>query len=366
MLFHNCTPDCQPGCSARAPRTLPGPDRDFTVDLHCHALVPGVEALVADTPQKRAEPELMLRAMGKDSVEHNQQHMLPIAGPRLTSLETRLADMETMGVDVQIVSPSPTQYYYWAGEELAEQIVRTCNEGIAGLCESHPDRLAGLATVALQHPDQATQQLTYAVKQLGFKGVEISTSVNDLESDNPSLERFWAKADELAAVVFVHPFGTSLGKRVNRYYLQNVIGQPLETTIALSSLIFGGVFDRHPGLRIVAAHGGGYLPTYCGRSDHAHAVRPEAGHIDQFPREYLKKIWFDTVVYSPLALEMLVEAVGVSQVVSGTDYPFDMGFYDLHGLLADVPNLTDKERAQILGGNACELLGLEQAALHSL
>lgn len=363
MWFHLCR---QPAC---CPATEHGSDasltrarkRLFTIDLHCHALTPAVEALVASTPEKKAEAETALKTMGEASVAHNNQVMLPQAGPKLTRIEQRLADMDDMGVDVQVISPSPNQYYYWAERDLAAEVVRLQNENIAQQCAAHPTRLAGLGTLALQHPDLACEQLEYAVRELGLKGVEISTSVNGKELSDPTLRRFWDKAETLNAVVFVHPFGTTLGARTNSWYLVNTIGQPLETTIALSHLIYGGVLDAYPGLKIVAAHGGGYLPTYIGRSDHAFAVRPEASvQLKHKPSELLKRIWFDSVVYDPMALRHLVDRVGPTQVVIGTDYPFDMGSYDVHTLVAQTPGLSDGERAAILGGNAAELIGWQR------
>jgi len=340
-----------------------GKRRFLTVDLHCHVMTLAAEPLVAATPQKQAEPQYALRTMGAASVAHNNAQMLPKAFPKLTQIGQRLADMDAMGVDVQVISPSPTQYYYWAERDLASEVVRVQNEHIAELVAKHPDRLAGLGTAALQHPDLAVAQLEHAVKKLGLKGVEISTTVNGLELSDPSLAPFWAKAEELGALVFIHPFGTTLGDRVSMQDLVNTIGQPLETTIALSHLIFGGVLDAHPGLKIVAAHGGGYLPTYPGRSDHAWRVRPEAAeHAKTAPQELLKRIWFDSVVYEPMALRHLVDRVGVSQVVVGTDYPFDMGHYDVHGLVDSTPGLSEQDRAAILGGNAAELIGWKQRA----
>jgi aminocarboxymuconate-semialdehyde decarboxylase len=333
--------------------------RQLTIDFHCHVLTLAAEALVADTPQKKSEPALMLKSMGEASVAHNNAVMLPHAFPRLTRVEQRLADMDSMGVDIQVLSPSPTQYYYWADRDRAEQIVRVQNEHVAEVCALHPGRLIGLGTLALQHAELAAEQLEHAMKRLGLRGVEISTSVNGEELDAARLAPFWRKAEELGAVVFIHPFGTTLGDRVSTHYLSNIIGQPLETTIALSHLIFGGVLDRHPGLRIVAAHGGGYLPSYCGRSNHGYAVRPEAKADAKLPPvEYLRKIWFDSLVYEPEALRHLINTVGASQVVVGSDYPFDMGHYDPHGLLAATQGLTEGERGAILGGNAAILLGL--------
>jgi aminocarboxymuconate-semialdehyde decarboxylase len=227
--------------------------RPFTVDLHGHVIVPAVEKLVADRPEKRAEPEQMLRAMGAASVEHNARVMMPAIGAKLVNLDARLAELDRMGIDLQVVSPSPNQYYYWADHDLARELVRTQNEAIAEACARHPTRLKGLGNAALQHPELALEQLDHAVKRLGLVGVEVSTSVNGRELADEKHEKFWARAESLGAVVFIHPFGTSLGERMNRFYLQNLIGNPAETAIALSFLIFGGTLDRYPGL--VSARG---------------------------------------------------------------------------------------------------------------
>jgi aminocarboxymuconate-semialdehyde decarboxylase len=330
--------------------------RTRTVDMHAHTVTPSVEALIADRPQKKAEADLRLRTLGAASVEHNNKVMLPQSAAALTDIALRLADMDRMGVDVQVVSPLPTQYYYWADQDLAAQIVRLQNEHVAGICAQHPLRLAGLGTLAMQHPDLAVSQLDHAVRTLGLRGVQISTAVNERELSNPSLEPVWAKAAELGCLMFVHPMGCSLGERLAPSYLSNIVGQPVETAVALSHLIFGGVLDRHAGLKICAAHGGGYLPTYVGRSDHGYRIRPDAHTMAHAPSEYLKRIWFDCLVYSPRAVRALIDAVGVSQVVVGTDYPFDMGYYDVHALIRATPGLTADERAAILGGNAESLL----------
>jgi aminocarboxymuconate-semialdehyde decarboxylase len=221
-------------------------NHSLTVDVHCHAFVPEVEALVKDRPQKLAEPALQVKMMGAASVEYNTCKMLPHAGPRLTGVDLRLEEMDAMSVDIQVVSPTSTQHYYWADVDLAREIVRTTNDRIAALCATHPDRLVALGNIALQHAELSVEQLDYCVTTLGMRGVEISTAVNGLELDHANFARFWARAEELGCLVFIHPFGTSLGERVNRFYLSNLIGQPIETTIALSHLIFGGVLDQHP------------------------------------------------------------------------------------------------------------------------
>lgn len=332
------------------------------IDLHCHIATPAVEQMVAGHPERLAEIKQTAELQGAVSTEYNRTVMLPDCVRKMTNLTTRLADMDTMGVEIQVLSPSPGQYYYWADPDLSRQIVSLQNEHIAQTVSLHPDRFLGLAAVSLQYPELAAEQLAHAVLGLGLKGVEISTSAGGRELGDPSLEPFWAKAEELGAVVFIHPLGSSLGARLNRSYLANIIGQPIETTIALSHLIFGGVLDRMPGLKIVAAHGGGYLPTYSSRSDHAWHARPDSQTMAKPLSAYLKQIYFDNLVYTPEALEALIRQVGVGQVVLGTDYPFDMGAYDVHGLVAAVPSLTDKERQAILSNNAMDLLGVKYNA----
>ena len=365
-LLHRC-----PASPRQAPAGEPlrvsgqsrGRRRSLTIDLHCHALTVAAERLVADRPQKLAEREMQPRMMGQESFEFTQSVMLKAAYPKLTDLAERLADMDRMGVDMQLMSPAPNQYYYWADPDLARELCRTINEHIASLVAQHPDRLLGLGSVALQHPELSLEQLEYAVRQLGLRGIEVSSQVNGLELADARFERFWARAEELGCVVFLHPLGTSLGERVNRHYLSNILGQPLETAVALSYLIFGGTLDRYPKLKLLAAHGGGYLASYIGRSDHGWQVRPDARGCRYPPSEYLKQILFDTIVYRPEQLRHLIAEAGVSQVVVGTDYPYDMAHYDVHALLEALPELSAADRAAILGGNAARLLGLTERAL---
>jgi aminocarboxymuconate-semialdehyde decarboxylase len=361
MYLHRCSAAHAPAGDAASQgggHVVRGARGSLTVDLHCHVLVPEVEALVQDRPEKIAEGGLQKLLMGAASAEYNRTVMLPEAFPKLTSVDARLRDMDEMGVDVQLLSPTSVQHYYWADVDLAHAIVRTTNEKIAEVCATHPQRFVALGNIALQHPQLSIEQLEHCTGELGMRGVEITTAVNGLELDNPMFAPFWAKAEELGSLVFIHPFGTSLGERVNRFYLQNLIGQPVETTIALSHLIFGGVLDRHPGLKILAAHGGGYLPSYIGRSDHGYRARPDAHTMARAPSEYLRQLFFDSLVYSSDALRHLIDQVGASQVVIGTDYPFDMGAYDIHSLIAGVPEITEEDKAAILGGNAVRLLGL--------
>jgi aminocarboxymuconate-semialdehyde decarboxylase len=192
--------------------------------------------------------------------------------------------------------------------------------------------------------------------------VEISTSAGGRELSHPDFERFWACVERLEALVFIHPWGCTLGHRLDRHYLANVVGQPVETTLALSHLIFSGLLDRRPGLRILSSHGGGYLPYYTGRADHAWAVRPDARTPQRPPSEYLRQIFFDSLVYDPSVLAALIARAGAERVLLGTDYPFDMGVEDPLERLAAVPGLSAQDTALIRGRTAAGLLGLPLTA----
>jgi aminocarboxymuconate-semialdehyde decarboxylase len=279
--------------------------------------------------------------------------------PKLLDTDVRWVDMQEMGVDMQVLSPTPAQYHYWAEPSLAEDIVGLQNEHIAALCRRRPDQFVGLGTVALQHPERAAAQLETCITKLGLKGVEISTQINDIDLGDPRLDVFWQRAETLGAVIFIHPNGsTTLSTRIAPHYMLNTIGQPIETTIALSSMIFGGTLDRFPKLKICAAHGGGYLTHYIGRSDHARAVRPEAKIPKRKPSEYLREIYVDSLVYTPQQVRHLVATVGPTQIVVGTDYPADMGDYGIHSLLNAALGDDKVTIAAVAGRNAAKLLGI--------
>jgi aminocarboxymuconate-semialdehyde decarboxylase len=326
-----------------------------TIDVHSHLLSPSVEALVAGHPKKLAEQAALTESMGAASFDVNGR-MIASLLPRFGDIDLRLNDMDAMGVDFQAISPSPTQYYSWAEPELAERIADCHNMEIAALCESHPDRFLGLGAVSMQYPERAAAQLETLMLERGFKGVEISTLVNNQDISDRTFDPFWAKADELAAIVFIHPWGSTLGKRLADHYLINTIGQPFETSVCLSKLIFSGTLDRYKKLKIVAAHGGGYLPLYAGRSDHARAIRPEVKGCGCLPSDYLTRIWYDSLVYNPESLARLIDQVGQSRILIGTDYPFDMGHYDPRALLAPFDEAIQR---LVSGENAVALFGID-------
>lgn len=281
-------------------------------------------------------------------------------GPKLNDITLRLADMDAMGVDIQAVSPSPGQYYYFAPPEVGRAASQRINDGIAQAVATSPDRFVGMGTVPLQHTEMAIAEMRRCVHGLGLRGIEIGTFVDGRELSDPSLRPFFAAAEEMGVLLFLHPLGFSHGQRLSEHYLDNIIGNPLDSTIAVSHLIFDGVLAAYPGLKLCVAHGGGYLPAYWGRMDHAFRAREDCRqHITEPPSSYLRKIWLDTLVFDPVELEALVKAHGADRLCLGTDYPFDMGESDPLRLHA---HLSESDRAKILGGNAAALLGLHQEA----
>ena len=333
---------------------LPGP----TVDVHAHVMLEVVESLVAGQPGLAASRQRELASLGSRSAQENaaQAHDLQ---PRLTEVDARIEHMDATGVDAQLVSVSPAQYHYWAGPSLAREVCLAVNEGVRTHCASRPGRLTGLGAVPLQHPDLAVELLEHAMS-LGLKGIEVSTYALEvdggepIELADPRLEPLWGRAAELGALVLVHPFGCTLGARLDRFYLANVVGQPLEHTVALSHLVFGGVFDRHPTLRLLATHGGGYLPAYLGRSDRAWHARSDAHTCAEPPSSYLSRIFVDSLVLDPDELSRLVARMGADRVLMGSDDPFDMGEDDPVGSVRRA-RLDEDDLASVVGGNAVRL-----------
>jgi aminocarboxymuconate-semialdehyde decarboxylase len=328
----------------------------LVVDVHAHAHAP-VDELVAGREQHLEEQRAQLAIFGSASVSVNQRLFRDEWYPALTELDARLHAMDRAGVDVQAVSVAPTQYHSWADEALADELTHLVNEHLADTAAKSPDRLTAMAHVPFQHPDRAAVHLREAVERFGMKSVQIPTRSGEREFSDPALDVFWATAEELGVLVFVHPWGCTLEQRLSSYYLGNIIGQPLETTIALSRLVFAGVLDRFPRLRICGAHGGGFLPVYLGRADHAYEVRPESRSMAKRPSEYLSQLYFDSLVYRPSELAALTRVVGTTRVLLGTDYPFDMGVSDPLARLEQT-GLPIVELRRIAGLNAAELLGL--------
>ena len=314
-----------------------GSRRVKVVDVHCHCVVPEVADVVKGTPL-----ESNARGGGNN-----------VLGP------ARLQLMDQQGLDIQALSING-YWWYAADRDLARRIVRVQNEGLAKWVAAHPDRFVAFASVALQHPDLAAEQLEDAVKRLGLRGASIGGHVAGEDLSSPKYDPFWAKAAELGVLVFMHPGGADNiikdGALRGRGDLGNIIGNPLETTYFLSRLIFDGTLDKFPGLKICAGHAGGYLPSYLGRTDAACVVRANANCANKKrPAEYFKReILADTMVFSDEGLRHLVAEMGVSQIVYGTDIPFNWPVEVDLVLRASFLSTADKEA--ILGGNLMKLL----------
>ncbi|MGY8991696.1 MAG: amidohydrolase family protein [Rhodospirillales bacterium] len=278
-------------------------------------------------------------------------------------IEVRLAHMDAMGTDIEVLSIGTEQHFPWAEYELAEEVAKLQNKTLTEVCADNPDRFVPLGVVSLQHPKLAAAQLEHSVKKLGHRGCMITCSINGQEISDSKFHPFWAKAEELDCVVFMHPrVWRDANPRLRGLgFLSNIIGNPLETTTALSHLIFEGVLDKYPGLKIAAAHGGGYLGSYIGRFDHSHNTGDRGGRglEKKKPSEYLKMLYFDTLVYNTQNLAHLIEEVGVSQLMLGTDHNFGMTNQNPVAHLLSVKGLSEADIESILSGKAKELFKIE-------
>jgi aminocarboxymuconate-semialdehyde decarboxylase len=309
-----------------------------TVDIHAHCCVPKAMAVI--------------------------DHPLEAPGLLMEDTSARIAAMDSQGIDVECLSINP--YWYKAGKDEAAEVIRLQNETLVEFCARQPARFVAFATAALQHPELAAEQVEHAVKKLGFRGVSVGGSVAGLELADPKFHPFWKKCEEHDLLIFLHPTGTreleQSGRLNGSGLLSNTIGNPLETTIALSHLIFEGTLDRFPGLKICAAHGGGYFGSYANRSDAV--IRTFPHRVGPLPKKkptaYLRdgQLFFDTIVFTPEALRHLIAESGVSQIMIGTDYPFPWTSTEVDLVLA-TPGLSDDDRIAILGGTAQRLMGIK-------
>ena len=338
----------------------PGRERrpqSITIDAHSHVAVPRAAEFIKPYLDVSTIP--LAHFSSDETKAVNAKQEADIRSRIVGNYDERFADMDRMGVDMQLVMPPPPQCYHTVALEYAVPAARMINDGVAEFVAKHPDRFIPTGTVPMQDGLEAAKELERCMKTLHFKGVEILTNVAGREISDPAFAPFWQKAEELGALVIIHPNGFTEGQRLSRYYFNNIVGNPFETTLALHSLIFDGVLERHPNLKIFAMHGGGYLGAYSGRIDHAWGARSDChAGLPQPPTHYLKKVYFDTVVFTPLQLEALVKTFGVDHVIMGTDYPFDMLEYDPIGHINSVEGFDEATRAKLAGGNARTSLGL--------
>ena len=329
----------QPHAHGRRWEVVIAGKRAKTVDVHAHCIVPEAARVI--------------------------NHPLEAPGLLWSNVGVRLAEMDRSGVDVEALSINP--YWYRAERDAAAELIRLNNEALAGFCAGNPDRFVAFATASIQYPDLAAQQIEHAVKQLGFRGVGVAGSCAGEDLANPKFHPFWAKCEELGVLVFMHPLGTRelepSGRLAGNGLLTNTIGNPLETTIALSHLIFEGTLDRFPGLKICGAHGGGFLPSYAHRSDAVMTTFPD--RVGPFPKlkpsEYLRngQILADTIMFTGEAVRHLINEMGVDNIVLGTDYPFPWNTDPVDHILS-IPDITDADKIKILGATAAKLLGIAE------
>jgi aminocarboxymuconate-semialdehyde decarboxylase len=381
-VFYTCTPSCTnpahnhaPARSAAATKTsakatatakaAPRPiatsktGKTKVVDMHCHYLNPVVNAKTAHLNAAQYDPTVIYANALTN--ETNKKQMATRA-PKLTGVTERLVDMDRMGVDIQAVCPAPYHFFYFTEPGYGAELAREVNEGIAQVVADTPDRFVGMGTVPLQDSQLAIKELNYCVKQLGMRGIEICTNVNGKNLTDPSLklDKFFARCEELGVVIFMHPLGYTQADRLTNHYFNNVIGNPLDSTVAVSHLIFDGVLQRYPKLKFVVAHGGGFIAHYWARMDHAWRARPDCRTIIKNPpSSYLEKFYFDSITFDPEMLKRLIDKFGADHVVLGTDYPYDMGEEDPLGLIKQVKRLPKSARDLIQGGNAARLLDIK-------
>lgn len=329
----------------------------LTVDVHTHLSVPA-SAVVAK-PFFRPELEPRSLFSSEETMRYNAAYR---ASERQTGqfedAAVRLLDMDAQGVDMQLLSVPPTEYFYWLDETEARRASRLQHERFAEVVASHPDRFAAVANLPMRHPRLAIEVMREAHDEFGFSGFEMSADVVGEDLDDRRFDPVWECAVELQMTAIMHPQGFTHGERFRDYYLVNVMCMPLASTLATTRMILGGVWRRHPDFTMLVVHGGGYLPFYAARTDHAFKHRPELRHhIDRLPSEYLRELYVDTNVFDTKMVRQLVSELGADHVLMGTDYPFDMGTTDPLGFLAQV-DLTDEERRLVLGANASRLFGM--------
>ena len=330
-----------------------------SIDVHCHVISPQfVDAVRRGTFAETVQVDR------SDGVERMVYHApADVVLEPGTTLRVELYDerliieaLNKRKLDAAAIGPSPEEFYYWAPPAVGERIARLQNDGVADMVRRHPDRFLGLATLPMQSAEAAARELERAVTKLELRGAEICTHINGMDLDHPSLAVVYAAAERLGVPLFLHPQNWGDMRRMREYDLWNLVGFPLETALAASRLIFGGVFDRFPRLRIILAHGGGYFPYQVGRLDHGYEARRAARqHLSRHPSEYLENLYCDSLTHNALSLRFLLDRLGDDHVVIGSDYPFNMGDEAPVDAVRSL-NLGREREAKLLHKNLARLL----------
>lgn len=326
------------------------------IDAHTHTLCPAVNELVAEHIKPDSIP--YQRDMSPESKARDFEQKAEL-GDKFNNVQRRFSDMARMGVDMQVIAPAPGQQHYWAEPALLTEIVATQNDHVANMVAQAPDRLIGLGTLPMTDTEASVSEIERANSELGLRAFQIDSRVMERELSDRSIDPIYAKLVEVGAGLMIHPLGFSDGQRLTPFFMVNSVAQPLEELIAFNHLVFGGVLDRFPDLKVYVAHGGGFAPFYIGRFDHTWKVRPEVrALIPEPPSAYLSRVYYDTCIYRPDHLRTLINMVGADRIMLGSDYPFDMGDEDPVAIVDGCDGLTEGERTSILSGTAKAFLGL--------
>jgi aminocarboxymuconate-semialdehyde decarboxylase len=324
------------------------------IDVHAHVIVPEVYAVAAE---HNVFSELPTDPGVTDEMRGKIKERAGLVLGRMSDLTDRIAKMDAMGVDVQVLSASLVhQGLEWADAQTSLRLARTTNDWIAKAVATHPARLVGLGTLPLHVPALAVAELERCLTELGLKGVAISTTAGGMELGDAALSPFWAKAEALGAVIYIHP-GGNRDRRFKRFHLWNSVGQAFEEAMAISSLMYDGVLEQFPKLRICISHGGGYMPYYMGRIDRNYVEKANTRvNMSKPPIDYLRMLYFDSCVYERPVLQHLVDKVGADRVLLGSDYP--VGETKPVQFVTETATLSDAQKQQIVRLNAMAWLGL--------
>lgn len=330
------------------------------IDIHTHVMIKDAfKEVKKKFPHAFKAPKIICDAKGESYLLINGEVTGPIT-KQLYDVEERIKDMDSEGVDMQVLSVVPFTFFYDLDPEMSSAIARAQNTALSKISEKYPERFIGLATLPLQNVDTAIEELEFSIKSLGLKGVEIGTNVKGKDIDSFEFWPLYEKIQELDVPILVHPINPSGAERMEKYYLTNLVGFPFETALAISRLIFSGVLERFPRLKFCFVHAGGFLPYQIGRLDHGYKVRPEVKRvIPRAPSEYMKMMYFDTVSHCEAALKYLITIVGCKNMLMGSDYPYDMGDPHPVSTVKKLEGLSEEDKEGILGKNASRIFRIK-------